>query len=305
MPNYTVSIFLLTYNQEEFISQTIESILNQKTKFTFQLVIGEDCSKDKTREICQEYANKNSNKIKLLPLLEKNIGLIANYMRTIRECDGKYIAICDGDDYWIDNNKLQKQVDILEANNDISIVYTKVKRLYPNGEIKESIVSNRKQVSGFEDLVIDNFIPSVSVVFKNNQSKAKLPDWIYEFPYGDWPTYLWTIKDSGSIYFLDQTTAVYRMGIGESFKLRKVISKILEVNLRILNKMLNDFSFKKHSKIIYKSILEKEINLMSSYNREKKYIKALIKLVFNLLDNRKKIKVIKMYLYSLKRSFEV
>jgi glycosyltransferase involved in cell wall biosynthesis len=303
MSEITVSVFILTYNQEQFIRQTIESILMQKTDFNFQLVIGEDFSKDKTRTICEEFAKKNSQKIKLLPSLDKNIGLIANYMRTINECDGKYIAICDGDDYWIDEFKLQKQVDILESNPDYSIVYTKVKRLFPNGEIKESIIKNRKQAANFADLVHDNFIPSVSVLFRNKQNVMKLPDWIISFPYGDWPTYLWTIKDSGSIFFLDQTTAVYRMSIGESFKIRKVNSDIVKVNLGILNKMLSDSSFKKHFKIITEVIKEKEINLMSSFNREKKYLKGFWLFLQNILKNSRKVKVIKMYFYSIRKSF--
>lgn len=303
MNSITVSIFVLTYNQELFIGQTIESILMQKTDFKYQLVIGEDFSTDKTRIICEEFAEKYPKKIKLLKSLDSNIGLISNYMRTIKECDGKYIAICDGDDYWIDEFKLQKQVDILEANPDCSIVYTKVKRLFPDGEIKESIVKNRKQVTTFEDLVHDNFIPSVSVLFRNKQNVMKLPDWIINFPYGDWPTYLWTIKDSESIYFLDQTTAVYRMGIGESFKIRKVNSDIVKVNIGILEKMLNDSSFKKHLKIITEVIREKEINLMSSFNREKKYLKGFWLFLQNIFKNSHKGKVIKMYFYSIRKSF--
>ena len=220
MKRITVSIFILTYNQESYITQTLKSVLNQKTNFNFQLVIGEDCSTDNTREICEQFAEKYAGKIKLLPSLGKNIGLIANYMRTIKECDGKYIAICDGDDYWIDDNKLQKQVDILESNEELSIVYTKVRRLYPDGKFKESIVKDRKLISAFEDLVFDNFIPSVSVLFRNKQDTMHIPEWLIHFPYGDWPTYLWTIKDSGSIYFLDEITAVYRTEIGESFKIR-------------------------------------------------------------------------------------
>ena len=305
MDGITVSIFLLTYNQERFIAQTVDSILMQITNFRYQLVIGEDCSTDNTRIICEKFAGQYPQKIKLLPSLSKNIGLIANYVRTIKECDGKYIAICDGDDYWIDELKLQKQVDILEANPDYSIVYTKVKKLYPSGVIKESIVKNRKQVTKFEDLVHDNFIPSVSVLFRNKQNLMKLPDWIINFPYGDWPTYLWTIKDSGSIFFLDQTTSVYRMGIGESFKLRKVNSDIIVVNLEILDKMLHDYIFRKHFKIITKVIQTKESNLMSSFNREKKYLSGFGQFLKNLLKNNNKRKVIKMYFYSIRKSFKI
>ncbi len=302
MNKITVSIFLLTYNQERFIAQTIKSILMQNSDFGYQLVIGEDCSTDNTRIICEEFADLYPKKIKLLPSFGKNIGLIANYMRTIKECDGKYIAICDGDDYWIDEYKLQKQVDFLDSNKEFSIVYTKVKRLFPNGEIKNPIAKQNKRVADFNDLIHDNFIPSVSALFKNNQYIEEIPSWIVNFPYGDWPTYLWTIKDGGKIYFLNETTAVYRKDIGESAKLRKVNSEIIKVNLKILFNMFHDPSFKQHSKLIKNVILDKRINLMCSFNREKKYYKAFLKFISNLLNNKSKLGVIKMYFYSIYKS---
>lgn len=194
MNNITVSIFILTYNQEKFIAQAIESILMQRTNFHYQLVIGEDCSDDKTRLICDKYAEDYGNKIKLLPSPDKNTGLITNYMRTIKECDGKYIAICDGDDYWIDEYKLQKQVGFLESNPEYSIVYTRVRKFFPNGEFKESNATPKKITTDFEDLILDNYIPSVTVLFKNLQYSGTLPFWIFKFPYGDWPTYLWTVR---------------------------------------------------------------------------------------------------------------
>ena len=304
MNDITVSIFILTYNQEKFIAQTIESILMQKTNFKYQLVIGEDCSIDKTRDICENYVVFNGSKIKLLPSLDKNIGLIANYIRTIKECDGKYIAICDGDDYWIDENKLQKQVDCLEQNPQFSIVYTKVRKLFPNGEIKDSFVLGQKQNSSFEDLIFDNFIPSVSVLFKNIQKESEFPDWIVNFPYGDWPTYLWTIKDRGEICFLDEVTAIYRMDIGVSAKIRNVNSAILKVNLEILTYIANDNSFSNKRKVIAESVFRKKNDLMASFNREKKYVSSL-KMLFHLLKNdSKKYLVIKLYFFSVFKAFK-
>jgi glycosyltransferase involved in cell wall biosynthesis len=304
MNDITVSIFILTYNQEQFIAQTIESILLQKTNFSFQLVIGEDCSTDATRIICEKYARDFGGKIKLLPSLKKNIGLIANYMRTIKECDGKYIAICDGDDYWIDENKLQKQVDFLGKNLDYSIVFTKMKRLFSNGEFKEMIVENQKNCTTFEDLIFNNFIPSVTVLFKNNQKNEKIPSWLIHFPYGDWPTYLWTIKDEGKIHFLDEVTAVYRIDIGISSRMRKVNSDVVRVNLNILKCIANDNSFSNKSHAVNESIFRTKKNVMASLNRDKKYL-ASFKMLFHIMLNYKqKYQVAKLYLYSIHRTFE-
>ncbi|OBQ55396.1 glycosyltransferase [Tamlana sp. s12] len=303
MYNITVSIFMLTYNQDQFIAQTIESILMQKTSFNFQLVIGEDCSSDSTRLICEHYALEYPDKVKLLPALEENIGLIANYMRTIRECNGKYIAICDGDDYWIDEFKLQKQVDFLEAHSDYSIIYSGYNKLYPDGTLKKAVLSFTQPESSFSDLIYDNYIASVTVLFRNDKSLSKLPNWITKLPYGDWPTYLWLIKDKGKIHFLNEVTAVYRMGIGVSSSIIKYNSVLLKVNLRILNFMLNDANFKSKEALIRTVILGKMKSLMISYNREKKYLKGLKQLKINFTKNENKAALIKLYLYSIYKNF--
>lgn len=304
MSKIVVSIFILTYNQEQFIAQTIESILMQKTNFSYQLVIGEDCSTDATREICQSYASQFPDKIKLLSALEKNIGLIANYMRTIKECDGKYIAICDGDDYWIDEYKLQKQVDFLESNPDFSIVYTRVKKLYPAGEFKESKGISFKRTTTFDDLIFDNYIPSVTALFKNIQNhQNQLPNWVLTFPYGDWPTYLWTIKDGGKIHFLDEITAVYRMDIGESFKIRKQPSKMVKTNLDITSEILKDSNFQNKQQIVKKALSKQRMSLMVRYNRERNYLGAIKLYFYNMKYDFKAYPVSKMYLYSLYKSF--
>ncbi|MGM8362767.1 glycosyltransferase [Flavobacterium sp. ARAG 55.4] len=304
MSSNQVSVFVLTYNQENFIAQAIESILMQKTNFTYQLVIGEDCSTDTTREICEIYAQQFPDKIKILPALDTNIGLIANYMRTLKECDGKYIAICDGDDYWLDEYKLQKQVDFLESNPDFSIIYTRVRKLYPNGEFKESTVIPQKTSSTFDDLIFDNYIPSVTALFKNIQDNcSEIPDWILNYPYGDWPTYLWTIKNGGKVYFLDEITAVYRMEIGVSSKIRKKVSTIDEINSRITREILKDSSFKSRKEIVKQALIKQKIRLMVRYNRERNYVEAFKLYFCNLKYFFHIYSVSKMYLYSLYKSY--
>lgn len=298
----TVSVFLLTYNQEVFIEQTLEGILKQQTNFSFQIVIGEDCSTDATRTICKNYEQNFPNKIKLLPALDKNIGLIANYMRTIKACDGTYIAICDGDDYWIDENKLQKQVDFLEANPEFSIVYTKVLKLLPNGNFKESVEKRPKLTADFDDLIFDNYIPSVTAMFRNNQGISEVPSWIENFPYGDWPTYLWTLKDGGKIQFMDEVTAVYRTQIGVSAQVRKSNSNTLLVNLNILKCIYNDEHFKHKKDIVLQAIKKQNTRLITSYNREKYYLKGFKQYISILSQEKLNFSLTKLYLYSIYKS---
>ena len=232
MEDNLVNIFLLTYNQEEFIGQTIESLLAQTTDFRYQLVIGEDCSTDNTRQICEKYAGEYPEKIKLLPS-EKNHGLIQNFIRTYKECDGKYVAICDGDDYWIDPLKLQKQVDFLENNPGYSMVFTSFKFLFPDGQMYEKDYSDQSQTTSFEDLIFGNYISSVTALFRNKNTPTDFPDWLGTCPYGDWPLYLWATKDGSKIKYLNDVTAVYRREIGVSEKMKLVPSTIAHENLKL------------------------------------------------------------------------
>jgi glycosyltransferase involved in cell wall biosynthesis len=116
----SVAVCMVTYNHEKYITQAVESIVSQQTNFPYKLFIGEDCSTDKTRIICLELKEKYPDKIELL-LNEKNLGGTKNTARVYAACFayGKYIAICEGDDYWTDPYKLQKQVDFLEAHEDV------------------------------------------------------------------------------------------------------------------------------------------------------------------------------------------
>lgn len=129
-----VSVIMLAYNHEKYIQKSIESIISQNTTFNYEIIIGEDCSSDKTREICIQYQSKHPEKIKLI-LHESNQGLIGNYKNLLNECRGKYIAVCACDDYWTDNQKLQKHVDFMEQNEDTVVTYHDVKTIDEDGDL--------------------------------------------------------------------------------------------------------------------------------------------------------------------------
>lgn len=121
--NPLVSVKVITYNHAEYISKCLDGILMQKTNFPFEIVIGEDCSTDGTREIVFDYAKKYPDTIRIITS-DENVGMMKNSRRVFLAAKGKYIAFCEGDDYWIDPLKLQKQVDFLEANPDYGMVHT-------------------------------------------------------------------------------------------------------------------------------------------------------------------------------------
>ena len=125
-----VSVLVVTYNHANYIRQCLDGILMQQTNFSFEIILGEDESNDGTREICMEYAERFPKKIKLLLHSRENVLYIdgrptgrANLIACLKESNGKYIAQCEGDDYWTDPLKLQQQVDFLENNDDYVVCY--------------------------------------------------------------------------------------------------------------------------------------------------------------------------------------
>jgi glycosyltransferase involved in cell wall biosynthesis len=118
-----VSVKMLTYNHAPYIAQAIEGVLQQKTNYPFELVIGEDCSTDGTREIVLEYQKKYPDIIRLVTS-DRNLGMKKNSYRTTKACRGKYMAFCEGDDYWHRPDKLQKQADYLESHPECGLVYS-------------------------------------------------------------------------------------------------------------------------------------------------------------------------------------
>lgn len=163
-----VSVFVCFYNQEQYAAQTLNSFLAQECNFDFEIVIGEDFSKDNTLKICIEYQKRFPDKIKLLNR-KKNLGLIENFFEGLSHCKGKYIATCGGDDYWTDPLKLQKQVDFLENNPDYVIAYHDSVLIDENGKlIADSEVgeTNQRDFSD-EELKQGAFISARTICFRN------------------------------------------------------------------------------------------------------------------------------------------
>ena len=118
-----ISVVVLTYNQEDTISRTLDSILMQQCHVPFEIIIGEDCSTDGTQAICQTYAQKHPDIIRLF-CNQQNKGIVDNYFDCLLECRGQYIADCAGDDFWTDPQKLEKEVCVMEAHKDVTMVIT-------------------------------------------------------------------------------------------------------------------------------------------------------------------------------------
>jgi len=160
-----VSICTITYNHEKYIAESIDSFLMQETNFVFEIVIGEDCSTDRTKKIIESYILRYPNIIRIITS-DTNVGMNKNFIRTIKSCVGANIALCEGDDYWTDIKKLQIQKDFLESNPEYVICYTGVEAFDENGIVKRYVGGAIKDLSQFE-MKQATPINTLTVMFKN------------------------------------------------------------------------------------------------------------------------------------------
>jgi glycosyltransferase involved in cell wall biosynthesis len=205
-----LSVCLITYNHVKYIEQAIESVLSQKVNFQWEFAIADDCSNDGTTQIIRTYADKYPALIHVLGRTH-NLGPANNFVDLITSAKGKYIAYIEGDDYWTDSLKLQKQVDFLEANPDFVICFHAVSSIDEDTKSVNTRFYN-KEVSTIEDLCRYNYISSVSVVFKNNLIK-EFPDWYLKSSLGDWQLHLFNAQH-GKIKYFNDVMAMYRIHKG-------------------------------------------------------------------------------------------
>ena len=282
MEEFKVSVCMITYNHEKFIQQAIEGVMMQITSFPVKLIIGEDCSTDKTRSICIEYQKKYPERIQLI-LQEKNLGAIPNFIQNLNNCiDGyKYVAICEGDDYWIDPYKLQKQIDYLESHTNLGLVYTDTKILIDD---TKEFVPKIAGVNFFEDkrviseLMKTNYIEFASVVFRVKKLKVALDTLIPQFNkdsiLADTPLILEFAQNSKLGYIPEETT-VYRINQG-SLSRPLIYDKFLtSINEPYLcrKKFLSRYNLNK--KLLAVPVCNYNRALIQKAGRQSSYYKAL------------------------------
>ncbi len=270
-----VSVVIITYNQEKYLKQTIESILDQDCNFTYEIIIGEDCSTDKTRHICLELQKQNPSKIRL-NLQDKNVGITGNYLTTLALCRGQYITQIAGDDYWNNSLKLQKQVDILEADLTIGLVYTDVDFHYEKeNKTQKAVFKNnlKKRTFDFEDHLINKgFLAPMTWLYRKEISPITFnysEDYVDEsFPY------LLDVYKQSKIYYLDEVTAVRRV-IMDSASHQITFSKKYKFSKGLFNIQKEYLEkYKVSDKIIKEVLSGNYIELLSSAikMKDKKFI---------------------------------
>lgn len=289
MSDIMFSVAVITYNQEQYISQTLDSILNQQHDYKYEIVIGEDCSTDNTKKIIEEYVEKYPDIIK--PLYNNpNKGLINNYFNVINHCQGKYIMECAGDDYWLPG-KVKFQIEFMENNPAVGMCYSKAKVWNENKQKfeKKLFGSNRES---FEFLLNNgNYIPAPTVCLRTElvqkyiiEIKPQEKDWLIE----DYPMWLWFCYES-KVKFRDSIDAVYRVLENSAShsncfeKLIKLVTTTRNIQLFYSKNFGVEITLPLKNKDLYDIYFNIMISNYSDINRKK------VKEYYNFL-NKKSIK---------------
>lgn len=210
--NPVVSVCMTTYNHAPYLAQAIEGVLAQRTSFDVELVLSDDCSTDGTAAVCADYAARYPDRIRLVTGAS-NVGWRANYRRTFEACRGNYVAYCDGDDFWIDPFKLQKQVDLLESDLSCGMCYTRSERRIET-TAERWIYPRRGALCDFDGLLFDNTVENCTAVARRELigryyaevRPEEHPQWLTD----DAPMWIWFARCS-RIRALDCVTAVHRL----------------------------------------------------------------------------------------------
>lgn len=262
-----VSIPVITYNHLNFIHQTLNGILMQEVNFKYEIIIGDDFSTDGTKDIILKYAKKYPDAIKVITS-EVNVGFLKNSIRLLKACNGKYFAFCEGDDYWTDNLKLQKQVDFLEKNKDYGMVHTDANHFYQKDKkfVKDYNKSNSIHFpsgSIFIELLKNYYLIKTATVmvrkelFLNAFNYKLFEDrkWLMT----DFPIWL-EIAANSKIKYFDEPTATYRL-MEESASRTKDIKKMHEFHKSVFD--IRFYYWEKYSKKNeIKEKLERDYHIM-------------------------------------------
>ena len=211
-----VSVLMITYNHQNFIADAIEGVIKQKSDFGFELIIGEDCSTDNTLRVCEQYQREYPSVIRLVTG-DANVGVARNFWRVFGRARGKYIALCEGDDIWTVPDKLQSQVELMEANPSCPLCFTWADRISecPDGawqSVREEKPQPQEKGLSLQEIMVASVRPHTCtlllrrgiVAFPKGTLNLNVLDWLILFFHAD----------KGNVFMLPRVTAVYREHIG-------------------------------------------------------------------------------------------
>lgn len=251
-----ISVVITTYNHEKYIAQCLESVLNQRGDFQMEIIVGDDASTDNTRRIAEQCQAQYPGVVFLLPP-EENLGVTKNLKRCLDACTGEYIAICEGDDYWTDVYKLQKQKEFLEEHSDYSMCFSAFVFLFEETgkyKLQELPLHLEQDVLTTPDLIDQNYIGNFSCCMYRREAVLKIPAEIFEHFVVDWMFNI-ACSQFGKIGFIRDWMSVYRKHPQGVWSRKTQADQFREMHATIdeYNKLLNykyDAEFSKKQKDI-------------------------------------------------------
>ncbi len=206
-----INVIVTTYNHEKYITQCLESILEQKGDYQIEIIVGDDASTDDTRRIVEGFQERNPEVIIVLPL-DENLGVTKNLKRCLDACSGEYIAICEGDDYWTDEYKLQKQMTFMERHQDFSMCFSALMIYHQDLDKFEPFQDQlqlKKNILSTEDLILNNSIGNFSCCMYRTNVIRQFPDDLFDLFTVDW-MFNMVCGQFGKIGFIRDWMSVYR-----------------------------------------------------------------------------------------------
>lgn len=207
-----VSVIVTTYNHEPYLAEALNAILSQECDFGVEVILGEDCSSDNTLGVCKTFAQQYPDRITLITSAE-NVGWRVNYRRCVEAARGKYIAFCDGDDYWCNKNRLTEQVVLMEQNPNIGLCYTLAERRDENGDLIGYFPTGKGHTS-LDTLLHDWCVENCTTLARRDlvldyyatEQPENRSEWLTE----DLPMWLYVAAYS-EVAYIDKVTAVHRV----------------------------------------------------------------------------------------------
>ncbi len=310
---FKVSVRLITYNHEKFIAQAIEGVLAQKANFPIELIIADDFSPDNTLKIARQYSSIPNITVTILDrqkgdtywVKRQQLGRLYNNTDSYSKCTGKYVALLDGDDFWIDPYKLQKQVDFLEAHPDFAICFHEINKCWVNdtGETWITDAPNiKREVSTFEDLCAEgSFIQTSTVVLRNGLIR-QFPEWYYKAPYGDWPLYV-LIAEHGKIEKIGEIMSSHREHSGGIYKNQFKGGSFGIYALQLIKTLDRHFNYKYHKYFYEHNRISTLTSMALNYSRNTKDRSRALYYTYKLILVKRKD--YKLNLENLKKFLQV
>ena len=250
-PDIRVSVAIFIYNHEAYIQESLQSVLMQRTNFKYEIVIGDDCSTDQSGAILERYAAEYPDKIRLIRR-PKNIGMNRNFIETLRACRGEFIALLDGDDYWIHPEKLHKQVDFLLTHPECAGCFHNA-FVGQRFDLESMFIYPGKgaRTVGLDDLWLSNPVPTAACMVRARLVEEP-PEWFYELILGDLPLLI-LIARFGNFGYLTEIMSFYRAHSGGAWTSTSAERRFLGL-IEMHEHFLKDYRVEGHKKKIMSAI---------------------------------------------------